>query len=36
MGTYVLAFALAAGGLALSSAFFTLGTSATPERRAYL
>jgi MFS family permease len=36
MGTYVLAFALAAVGLALSSAFFTLGTSASPERRAYL
>ena len=36
MGTYVLAFALAAGGLALSSAFFTLGTSAPRERRGYL
>ena len=36
MGTYVLAFALAAVGLALSSAFFTLGTSAPPKRRAYL
>jgi len=36
MGTYVLAFALAAGGLALSSAFFTLGTSAPTERRGYL
>jgi predicted MFS family arabinose efflux permease len=32
-GTYVLAFALAAGGLALSSAFFTLGTVAPLERR---
>jgi len=36
MGTYVLAFALAAGGLALSSAFFTLGTSAPRGRRGYL
>jgi MFS transporter, OFA family, oxalate/formate antiporter len=36
MGTYVLAFALAAVGLALSSAFFTLGTSTPPEGRAYL
>ena len=35
-GTYVLAFALAAGGLALSSAFFTLGTSAPRRRRGYL
>jgi MFS family permease len=32
-GTYVLAFALAAGGLALSSAFFTLGTVTALERR---
>jgi MFS family permease len=32
-GTYVPAFALAAGGLALSSAFFTLGTVAPLERR---
>jgi MFS transporter, OFA family, oxalate/formate antiporter len=32
-GTYVLAFALSAGGLALSSAFFTLGTVTAPERR---
>ena len=36
MGTYVLAFALAAAGLALSSAFFTLGTVPAPERRGYL
>jgi MFS transporter, OFA family, oxalate/formate antiporter len=35
-GTYVLAFSMAAAGLALSSAFFTLGTSAPPERRGYL
>jgi MFS transporter, OFA family, oxalate/formate antiporter len=35
-GTYVLAFSLAAAGLALSSAFFTLGTSAPPARRGYL
>ena len=32
-GTYVLAFGLAAGGLALSSAFFTLGTVTALERR---
>jgi MFS family permease len=32
-GTYVLAFVLAAGGLALSSAFFTLGTVTALERR---
>jgi MFS family permease len=31
-GTYVFAFGLAAGGLALSSAFFTLGTVIPPER----
>src|SRR5262245_41609421 len=36
MGTYVLAFTLAAIGLALSSAFFTLGTVPAPERRGYL
>jgi len=36
MGTYVLAFALAAAGLALSSAFFTLGTVPAPGRRGYL
>ena len=36
MGSYVPAFVLAAGGLALSSAFFTLGTSTPPERRGYL
>jgi MFS family permease len=36
MGTYVLAFSLAAAGLALSSVFFTLGTAATAERRGYL
>jgi len=36
MGTYVLAFALAAGGLALSCAFFTLGTSAPRDGRRYL
>jgi nitrate/nitrite transporter NarK len=36
MGTYVLAFALAAGGLALSCVFFTLGTSAPREGRRYL
>lgn len=35
-GTYVVAFALAAGGLALSSAFFTFGTSTSPERRGYV
>jgi len=35
-GTYVLAFALAAVGLALSSAFFTFGTAISPERRGYL
>ena len=35
-GTYVLAFTLAAVGLALSSAFFTLGTVPAPERRGYL
>ena len=35
-GTYVLAFALAAGGLALSSAFFTFGTAISPERRGYV
>ena len=35
-GTYVVAFALAAGGLALSSAFFTFGTVSSPERRGYL
>jgi predicted MFS family arabinose efflux permease len=35
-GTYVLAFALAAAGLALSSAFFTFGTALSPERRGYL
>ena len=32
-GTYVLAFALSAAGLALSSAFFTLGTVTALERR---
>jgi MFS family permease len=36
LGSYVLAFALAAGGLALSSVFFTLGTSAPAARRGYL
>ncbi len=36
MGTYMLAFALAAGGLALSCAFFTLGTSAARGARGYL
>jgi len=35
-GTYVLAFTLAAVGLALSSAFFTLGTVPAPSRRGYL
>jgi MFS family permease len=35
-GTYVLAFALAAAGLALSSAFFTFGTAISPGRRGYL
>jgi hypothetical protein len=32
----VLAFALAAAGLALSSAFFTFGTAISPARRGYL
>src|SRR5262249_16193060 len=36
MGPYVLAFALAAAGLAPSSAFFTLGTVPAPGRRGYL
>ena len=35
-GTYVLAFALAAGGLALSCAFFTVGTSTARGARGYL
>jgi MFS family permease len=35
-GTYSLAFALAAGGLALSWVFFTLGTSAARAARGYL
>jgi hypothetical protein len=35
-GTYVLAFALAAGGLALSCAFFSVGTSAARGARGYL
>jgi MFS family permease len=35
-GTYVLAFALAAGGLALSCAFFSVGTSTARGARGYL